>query len=190
MLQPAEMVKPYLSHVTSYLIADTQLKPPKQSTDANLEFKKVFGKLPITVRERRVKKALRRKMKMHPGLRKRVQNARKFNLEHPKKRDENDKMKKKPSVINPFRSQDVFKKATLAQTEERENNERLKVQRVNTWKSILQQRLVKKNKRKPSFQGMKDELNLKNYQKEESKHIFGCYFVFFFFIRLFSIVKF
>ncbi|ETO03366.1 hypothetical protein RFI_34043 [Reticulomyxa filosa] len=46
----------------------------------------------------------------------------------------------KPSAINPFCSQYVFKKATLAQTEQREDNERLKVHR--------------KNKRKSSFQGM------------------------------------
>jgi len=61
MLQPAEMVRPHLSHVSSYLISDTNLKPPKHWTNANHEYKRVFGVMPPRVRENRVKKALRKK---------------------------------------------------------------------------------------------------------------------------------
>merc|ERR1712048_1372068 len=66
MLQPAEMVKPHISHIPSYMLAGSALanqpKDKRKKNNSMQDYKETFGQLPPLVKEQMQKKRLRKAM--------------------------------------------------------------------------------------------------------------------------------
>eukprot|EP01083_Nonionella_stella_P279662 951312_1 len=151
MLQSAEMVKPHMSHIPSYMLSNTVLSnQPKRKGKYNnsiREYKNTFGQLPPVMREQIRKRKLRRAMKANPMLKRHVLNRRKWKLKHPKK-DFNSQMLKNWGFLD---------KSTLIEGYKRSNavkDIRVHLPRIKSWKDPLRKGLVKLGRRKPSLRGL------------------------------------
>ena len=158
MLQPADMVKPHLSHVPSYMLANTNLKIPKNKYgSATQQYKRLFGQLPSTLKEHIQKKRLRKAMKYNPGLRKQVLIRRRYNLSQKKKMvtsvDNNS------DVLHKKEEYSWLNKSTTVRGDNAGEGKIIKDGKVfkkpvRHWKHALKNKYVMSGRRKPSMRGM------------------------------------
>ena len=154
MLQPAEMVKPHMSHIPSYMLANTDLaNKPKTNNkrgkynNSIKDYKETFGQLPPLMKEQMRKKRLRKAMKYNPALKKQVLIRRRFNLRHPKKQFN----------MNLTKNWGFLDKSTLIEKHEKMKivrDARVYIKPVKGWKNPLKKPLVRMGRRKPSLRGL------------------------------------
>eukprot|EP01083_Nonionella_stella_P043418 117122_1 len=151
MLQPAEMVKPHMSHIPTYMLNNTELAAkPKQTIgykNSVREYKATFGQLPPVIKERMRKRKLRQAMKSNAALKKQVLVRRKYNLKHPKKRF-NQQLTKNWGFLDKTTLMNRHKKANA------DRDAKVFKKPVRAWRDPLKKRLVKMGRRNPSYRGL------------------------------------
>ena len=170
MLQPAEMVKPHISHIPSYMLKGSELanKPKGQrkgkKNNSIRDYKATFGQLPPLIKEQMRKKRLRKRMRQDPKLKKQVLIRRNYNLKHPKV----------PFNRQMLKNWGFLDKSTLIQNHEKNRavkDAKVYIKPVNGWKDPLKNKLVRQGRRKPSLRGLSKRQIKKIKKRQKMKKL-------------------